>query len=55
MEVLDVLEIKKINRIIGKNKKVIFKKNFEPINNQIVINDKLIRQVSFSQSLNLIR
>ena len=45
--------IKKISRVIGKKKKVIFKNTFEPRNNQIVISDKLIRQVSFSQSLNL--
>ena len=47
--------IKKISRVIGKKKKVIFKNTFEPRNNQIVISDKLIRQVSFSQSLNLLR
>jgi nucleoside-diphosphate-sugar epimerase len=47
--------MKKINSKLGKNKNVIFKKSNEPISNQIILNDKIIKPTSFSKSLNLIR
>ena len=47
--------MKKINFKLGKNKNVIFKKSNEPISNQIILNDKIIKPTSFSKSLNLIR
>lgn len=47
--------LKKINKILGQKKEIICKKNNEPINNQIVLSDKIIKHLSFSQSLGLIK
>ena len=47
--------LKKINKILGRKKEIVYKKNNEPINNQLVLYDKIIKQLSFSKSLKLIK
>lgn len=47
--------LKKINKILGKKKDVLFIKNKEKINSQIIKNDKIIRHTSFVESLKLLR
>ena len=47
--------LKKINRILGKKRDVLFIKNKEKINSQIIKNDKIIRHTSFVESLKLLR
>ena len=47
--------LKKINKILGQKKEIVYKRNNEPINNQLVLYDKIIKQLSFSKSLKLIK
>ena len=47
--------IKKINFILGRKKKIIFKKNNELISNQIIKRDKIFKIKSFSESLKIIK
>jgi dTDP-4-dehydrorhamnose reductase len=47
--------IKKINSILGTDKKILFKKNKEIISNQIIASDKIFKTKSFSNSLKIIK
>ena len=47
--------LKKINRILGKKGDVLFIKNKEKINSQIIKTDKIIKYSSFVESLKLFR
>lgn len=45
----------KIDKIIGKNKKVMFLNNGEPRSDQLIENNKLIKPMSFKKSLEIIK
>jgi dTDP-4-dehydrorhamnose reductase len=47
--------LKKINNILGKKESILFHKNNKKIDNQIVRADKIVKYMSFSNSLKLIK